>query len=680
MKARTGTTLALLLFGIVPGIPPVSAQTYNLIPQPEQIVPGPGRLAINAGFSVALEGYREPRLEAAAIRMIHRLAQRTGLRLNERLSDRLDQPVNAALVIHCDHAGQAIQSAREEESDSLEITPQQARLSASTPLGVLHGMETFLQLIEIGTGGASAPVVNVTDRPRFPWRGLMIDVSRHWMPIEVLTRNIDAMAVVKLNVLHLHLTDDQGFRIETKLFQRLQEMGSDGHFYTQQQLRDLVVYARDRGIRVPEMDMPGHTASWLAGYPELASGPGPFEIERKWGIFNPTLDPTREETYTFLDRLIGEVAAIFPDAYFHVGGDEVNGVQWNLNPRIEAFKQSHGIKDNAALQAYFNDRVAKILDGHGKKVIGWEEILHAGLPPGAIVQSWRGSDSLISAARAGYMSILSRGYYLDSPHSPADFYRVDPLAGVSGLTSEQASTILGGEACMWSEFVTPENIDSRIWPSAAAIAERLWSEPQVPEMNNVDSLYRRLNVVSRELESVGVTHRSGPRMMLARLAGAQSPEALQTLADVIEPVNPEIREKTREYTSSMTYDRLVDAVLPYSEVARIFAGEVDHLPVNREAVRRQLGAWRDNRVKLIPLMQKSALLEQDIPLSEDLSAVAQSGLEALDYLDSGHTAPKDWVEEQEVLLSLAAKPHDELTLMIVEPVSKLVEAAQRGSW
>ncbi len=174
--------------------------------------------------------------------------------------------------------------------------------------------------------------------------------------------------------------------------------------------------------------------------------------------------------------MIGEVAAIFPDAYFHIGGDEVSGAEWNANPRIEAFKQAHGFKDNAAVQDYFNDRVAQILRQYGKRMMGWEEILHPGLPFGAIVQSWRGQDSLISAARDEHMSVLSRGYYLDLMRAPADYYRVDPLAGIHGLAIEQAASILGGEACMWSEFVTPENIDSRIWPSAAAIAERLWSD------------------------------------------------------------------------------------------------------------------------------------------------------------------------------------------------------------
>ncbi len=444
-------------------------------------------------------------------------------------------------------------------------------------------------------------------------------------------------------------------------------------------MAELIAYARGRGIRVvPEFDMPGHSTSWFVGYPEFASGPGPFHIERKWGIFDPTLDPTRDETYTFLDGLIGEMAALFPDEYFHIGGDEVNGAEWNQNARIVSFKKAQGMKDNTDLQTYFNRRLMPIVQKHGKKMIGWDEIFHPDLPKDIVVQSWRGPESLVQTARLGYMSILSSGYYLDHALAPADYYQVDPLAGAAaGLTAEQASHILGGEACMWSEFVTPENIDSRIWPSAAAIAERFWS-PQ--DVKDLDSVYSRLEVVSRELDGVGVTRDSSYTQMLARLAGDRSPETLKTLADVVEPVKAYARESARDYTSLTPYNRLVDAARPESEKARIFAAQVDHLIANKDAVRKQLIVWRDSREELLPILQHSALLEEDLPLAEDLSAVAKAGLEALDYLDSGKPAPQAWVDQQTVLLDLAAKPHAEVTLMIVGPVRKLMKAAQRGSW
>jgi hexosaminidase len=660
---------------ILLGIHPMQAQTYSLMPQPAELAPGSGRLVIDGSFRVAFEGYQEPRLQAAAVRLVRRLANETGLPMSDLLEK---DPRKATLVIHCDHAGEEVQSIREDESYRLEVTAQQALLAAPTPIGALRGMETFLQLVALDSQGFGAPAVRIVDRPRFRWRGLLIDVARHWMPEEVLRRNLDAMAAVKLNVLHLHLTDDQGFRIESKKFPKFQEMGSDGHYYTQAQMTELIAYARDRGIRiVPEIDMPGHVTSWCVGYPELASAPGPYQIERKWGVFDPTLDPTRESTYAFLDGLIGELAALFPDEYFHVGGDEVNGKQWDANPQIVAFKKAQAIKDDAELQLYFNRRLLPIVQKHGKKMIGWDEIFHHDLPRDIVVQSWRGAESLAQTARLGYMSILSNGYYLDFALAPASYYHVDPLAGAAAnLTPEQASHILGGEACMWSELVTPENIDSRIWPSAAAIAERFWS-PQ--DVKDVDSMYRRIEVVSHELDWVGVTHHSSYPLMLSRLVGMRSPEEIKTLADVVEPVKVYAREDSREYTSLTPLNRLVDAVRPESEKARIFSEMVDRLSANREMVRKQLLAWRDSREMQLPVLQQSALLKEDIPLAEDLSLVARAGLEALDYLDTGKPAPESWVKDQLTLLDLAAKPRAELLLMIVPPVRKLVEAAQRGS-
>ena len=283
------------------------------------------------------------------------------------------------------------------------------------------------------------------------------------------------MAAVKLNVLHLHLSDDEGFRVESKRFPKLHEMGSDGLYYTQADIRTLVDYARDRGIRVvPEFDMPAHSRSWFVGYPELASTPGTYKIE-PGGVYT-VIDPTQDRTYKFLDKFIAEMAKLFPDAYFHIGGDEVNGKPWDNNPKIQAFMHSHGMKNNQDLQAYFNQRLQKILSKHHKIMVGWDEILRPDLPKNIVVQSWRGQESLATAAQQGYSGLLSFGYYLDLMWPASRHYAVDPMSGAaSSLTPEQKNRILGGEACMWGEWISPENVDSRIWPRTAAIAERLWS-------------------------------------------------------------------------------------------------------------------------------------------------------------------------------------------------------------
>src|SRR5580692_8873372 len=276
----------------------------NLMPWPAQIEMGQGSLAIGPTIRIALSGYSEPRLQKAV----------------RRMGELVPDGSPATLIIQCEHASAPVQQLGEDESYRLEVTPKQAHLSAANPLGVLRGLETFRQLVVSG----EIPAVDIQDRPRFPWRGLHLDVARHWMPVEVVKRNLDGMAAVKLNVFHWHLSDDQGFRVESKRFPKLQQQGSDGNFYTQAEIRDIVAYARERGIRVvPEFDIPGHSLSWLVGYPELAAAAGPFEIGRHFGVFDPVLDPTRDETYTFLDGFIGEMAALFPDPFFHVGGDEV---------------------------------------------------------------------------------------------------------------------------------------------------------------------------------------------------------------------------------------------------------------------------------------------------------------------------------------------------------------------
>jgi len=282
--------------------------------------------------------------------------------------------------------------------------------------------------------------------------------------------------MVKMNVLHLHLSEDQGFRIESKVYPKLHQMGSNGEYFTQQQIREIIAYAADRGIRVvPEFDMPGHATSWFVGYPELASAPGPYVIEKKFGVFDPTIDPTKKSTYKFLKKFLGEMCDLFPDAYFHIGGDENNGKQWDTNEEIKSFMKKNDLKNNHELQNYFNGKVLAILQKKGKKMIGWDEILQPGLPKDALIQSWRGKEGLKSAASQGYQVILSNGFYIDLAEPAWKHYTNDPIPSELNLTEAEQKFILGGEATMWAELVTPETIDSRIWPrTAASSSSKCW--------------------------------------------------------------------------------------------------------------------------------------------------------------------------------------------------------------
>jgi hexosaminidase len=646
-----------------------AAPTLSLMPAPARVTVGQGALRIDGTFDVAVTGARDARIDAAAVRIVRRLSAETGIPM-------LRESARTALTIECGKAAPGVQGAIEDERYTLTVTPEQARLVAPTPYGVLRGIETFLQLVEAGPSGFQVPAVTIDDQPRFPWRGLLMDVSRHWMPVEVVKRNLDAMAAVKLNVLHWHLSDDQGFRVESKVCPRLQQLGSDGLYYTQNQIRDVVAYARERGIRVvPEFDMPGHSTAWFAGYPELAAGPGPYEIERGWGVFRPTMDPTREAVYKFLGRFIGEMAALFPDPYFHIGGDEVEGKQWEENVQIGAFKAKHGMKTNDDLQTYFNRRIQAILQKHGKRMVGWDEIFHPGLPKDTVVQSWRGAASLSDGASQGYQGILSAGYYLDHLRTAAYLYSVDPLGGkAAALPDDAKSRILGGEACMWAEYVTAETVDSRIWPRAAAFAERMWSPADVKD---VSDMYRRMDVVSGRLGWLGVEHRAARGPMLERLTGYRSIEALEILADAVEPLGIGGRSGAMKYTSLTPFNRFVDAATPDNPQVRQFGAMVDAFladpkrEARREEIRAWLEVWKAQYASLTPLFGQTVFLEEVEPVSKGLADVASMGLLALDAIAGGLAVnPSLQIEA----LDQAAKPKAEVVLAVVPAVKKLAAA------
>jgi hexosaminidase len=672
----TGTFGRILMAGFIfgGGLPAQTPATLSVMPMPASVNFEDGWLPIGPSFHFSVHGQDDPRVAHAINRLAKNLSSRTGIPV--RSSTDKNSP---SFMISYTSPGRKVQTVDEDESYRLTVTPTEVHLDAPNPLGILHGLQTFLQLVRIGPNGFAVPAVIIEDRPRFQWRGLLIDVSRHFMPVEVMERNLDGMEALKLNVLHWHLSDDQGFRVESRKFPRFQELSSEGMHYTQQEIRDIIQYARDRGIRVvPEFDMPGHSTSWFAAYPELASAPGPYQVEHKWGIFDPAMDPTRESTYHFLNDFIAEMAQLFPDPYFHIGGDEVNGKQWDRNIKIHEFMQKHGIKDNHALQAYFNQRLQAIVSKHGKIMIGWDEILQPDLPQLAAVQSWRGQASLADAVRLGHRALLSYGYYLDLMQPASFHYSVDPLAdGATGLTAEEKQRVLGGEACMWAEFVTPGNLDARVWPRAAAVAERLWSPA---ELNDAKAMYSRLGVVSQDLEFLGLIHNRTSRLMLERLRGGSDIRALQVLAQVLEPVKEYGREEGREYDSFTPLNRLVDAIPPESDTARQFAGIVESWishssgSVDLDAMEKWLTLWQNNDQELEPILQSNSLLKELVPLSQSLQTVATTGLQALDYLNHGGRAPSSWREQQLAMLKLAEKPQAELINMIAPAVEKLVLA------
>ena len=655
---------------------PAATFVNSLLPEPAKLTADPGTLPWSNSFSVAAPGFDDARLAAAIQRTLQQLENQTGTALSKQIRT---TPAGATLILDVQGAGEAIQSPDENESYSLVITSSGAILKAATVVGAMRGLQTFTQLLQTEPGGYFLPSVHIEDSPRFPWRGLMIDCGRHFEPVEVIKRTLDGMAAVKLNVFHWHLTEDQGFRIESKIFPRLTGMGSDGLFYTQDQAREIVAYARARGIRVvPEFDMPGHTKSWFVGYPELASGPGPYTLRREFGVEDAAMDPTRESTYKFIDSFVGEMSQIFPDPYMHIGGDESNGAQWKANPRIQEFMRAHSLADSAALQAYFNQRLVKILEEHHKRMVGWDEIFNPALPKDVVIQSWRGAKSLSDAAKQGYQGILSQPYYLDAMKSAKDLYLSDPLPSSADLTPAQRKLVLGGEVCMWAEQLNSLSIDSRIWPRSAAIAERFWSPEDI---NNVDDIYRRLAIESIRLEALGLTHLSHQGRALRELAGTEDIEPLRIFSSAIEPVSFSDRYE-QQHTSQLTpLDNLVDAVRPdppsrhqINRLTHQFLSDPRSHQAARETLEKIFQTWIAAAPAIQAQLAASPLLAAALPRAQQLPQLAAAGSQALSYLAGGAKAPAGWKQRTLALIETAKQPGALVRFTFLPPLEELVNA------
>jgi hexosaminidase len=638
------------------------------MPLPAHVVRGQGEFLIDGNFGIALKGYTEPRLERAQQRFLDTLSQETGIPLWREAI--LNQP---HFVIQAAGPSAAVQQLGEDESYRLQISTTDVQLTAPNPIGVLRGLQTFLQLVRITPNGFSVPVVTIDDKPRFPWRGLLIDSGHRFVPIPVVKRNLDGMEAVKLNVFHWRFADDQGFHVESKKFPLLQGKGSGGFYYSQDEVREVIAYARDRGIRVvPEFDMPCHTTSWFLGYPGLASGQDPSH--------SSAIDPTRESTYKFLAGFIGEMAAIFPDAYFHTGGDECNVKEWETNAHIQEYMRAHSIKDGAALQVLFTARIQKIVASRKKIMEGWDEVLQPNTPKDVVIQSWRGQTSLAQAARSGYRGVLSSGYYIDLNQSAAEHYMVDPLGdSAATLTPDQKALVLGGEATMWTDIVSFENMDNRIWPRTAAIAERLWSPQQ---KQDVDSMYQRLAIVSKRLDYCGLRHRLITDEMLQRMSGDPDPVPLKVLAAVVQPPRLYERQQLRTFTDSTPLNHLDDAVPPESDTAREFSEIAKRIALGKatpqewQQARQWLLLWRDNDAKLQPLLGRSYLTRDLAPVSRNLSQVAEIGLQTLDDLQENRLVNADMRQRNIEFLKSSGKPQAVLLLMVAPSVEVLVQATR----
>ena len=625
-----------------------------LMPQPRAVAFEAGALPIKGPFKVKVSGCRQPLIDHAVARFQADLTRELG-----------GHGAGPALRISCAERDGGYLTATPKEGYGLAVRADGVAIDARGPAGVLRALATLRQLAAAQPG--ALPFVRIDDAPRFAWRGVEIDTSRHFMSLAAVKRQIDAMERVKLSVLHLHLSDNEGFRVESRLYPKL-TAETGGQFYTQGQIRDLVAYAAERGVRiVPEFDVPAHTGAIVRAYPEFAAkGPPNDPLVTQ----NLALNPASEATYGFLERLLGEMTALFPDAYFHVGGDEVSDAAWSADESVQAFMKANNIANRVAMEAWFHARVRKMLEARGKRVIGWDEIAVTPIPKDVTVQVWRTSNAIATAVEAGHPAVISAGYYLDLLNPVTRHYAVDPLdlqadgfteaevaeaakenalAGAAAkgmqlkplppLTPDQAKLVLGGEMELWAELIDNDMIDMRLWPRAAALAERFWSPAGV---RDPDALKQRLPVIEGELESLGLQAGEQRRRAAERLAPGHA-DVVLTLLETLAPTRNHAHNHTilamlrgaahppPQALTSLADAAPVDSFAAWrfeADVKRLVGGDASAAP----AVRAVLTRWRDNDARFAAIAAGSPDLEAGKPASADVAALAGDGLEALDAI------------------------------------------------
>lgn len=672
----------------------VSKESLNVMPWPQKIEFKSGNFTLNSSFKVNVTGQPDSRFFVATSNFLRRLDGRTGLFFKQGFVTSTNEFPDAQLQINCVKAGKI--GLYEDESYQLTIQSNTISINASSDLGAMHALETLLQLLQNNATSFYFPNVTITDMPRFTWRGLMIDAARHFQPVDVIKRNLDAMAAMKMNVFHWHLVDDQGWRIEMKKHKVLTDKASDGLFYTQEEIKGIVKYAADRGILVvPEIDVPGHASAILTAFPEIgskvvtinkgssettqkASGLVTYSLERNAGIFTPTLDPSNPRTYQLLSEIFDEVCPLFPGKYFHIGGDENEGKDWDANPKIQEFMKKNKLVNNHELQTYFTMQLIPMLKKHQKELMGWEEIMTKNMSKEAIIHSWKGPNegvaaggSLIAAATNGYKTVLSNGFYLDLVQGVESHYLNDPMPKNISLSSEEKDRILGGEATMWSELVTPETIDSRIWPRTAAIAERLWSDVSVTDLV---SMRKRLKAISFRLEELGITHIRNKEVLLRNISNNQNTTALQTFSAVCEPLKIYSRNAGgTEYQMYSPFTLFADACAPDAEDALVFNGLIEEYLKNKAVSSEKeitlfLNKWIQNHKELEVLSQNAPLVQPLLPLSKALQDISEQLLYKLQKNSSYNAGTA-----KELLEKCNSKAHADVELTVYLGLKKMVE-------
>lgn len=663
-----------------------------------------------------------PRLKQAGARFLDRLTQAPAKPVAERHPPASIAPPEGSIVcleICCQNASPLWPELSQDESYRLTITSEvnTIRLQAESEWGVLHGLETLAQLVQGHPFDWRVAILKIADHPAYPWRGLCLDLCRHWIGPEKIKALLDGMACEHLNVLHLHLSDDQAFRLALESLP-----SSEGQQLSRRQVEALVEYAAERAIRlVPEIDLPSHCTALLAILPELSAGPAPSAPGIEFGGYHHCLDPSNESTYRLLEKVLTEISEWFSDRYIHTGGDEVNPEIWSKNAAIKRFMKRQGLTDYQALQAYFHGRLKTILSGLNKEMVVWDEALHPMLPKDVLIQCWRGVVARDLALNAGHRTLFSSGYYLDQNYSNETHYRFDPAASSEDLRKAEnmvlqapglglmkallpklteqvrassrsfdlarqtVDQVLGGEACLWSELVDQDSLDSRLFSRLPAVAERLWLAYEPDQ--TLDNFYIRLEQHWGYLEKNTALKPIGSvRQQLERLElSAEVIGALQTLLNCLEPVKWHWRllgekhlkarakgtttDAPRPYNARTKLNRMADICLPESLLARQLAAQDKLKPDSTPTLDRvQLASsWQEQAVILRNV--EHPLVTEVYPLSQRLGRLGDL-LEQLALGQPLSRTDKDlWQEEIQKMKPAVA----ELLLVAVSPIEEMLK-------
>ena len=514
------------------------AHDYQIVPKPEKLTMTKGRFLINSNTKI-ISGES---LEGEATYLSEMIAKGS----NRKLEILAEGSVNGNINLKLDSL------IKSPEGYNLVVRYDQVIISGKTPAGVFYGIQSLRQLmpaaietVEQELNELTIPGVEISDHPRYGYRGMHLDVGRHFFGVESVKKYLDLIAMHKMNTFHWHLTEDQGWRIEIKKYPKLTQTGAYrkgtaiglagsrnapytydtipyGGFYTQEEIKEVVAYAADRHITViPEIELPGHSLAALAAYPEFGNATGPYEVAKRWGIFSEIYAPT-DETFAFLEDVLTEVMELFPSKFIHIGGDEVLKKEWEESAYAQEVIKREGLKDEHELQSYFVQRIEKFLNKNGRDMIGWDEILEGGLAPNATVMSWRGIEGGVAAAKQHHNVIMTPGThcYFDYYQAPEDQRIEEPITGSTrhttvekvyeyeptpeDLSPEEASYILGAQGNVWTEYMpTWDRVEYKVLPRMTALSEVVWSSK---EARNWDDFEMRLQQMAKRYDALGYNY------------------------------------------------------------------------------------------------------------------------------------------------------------------------------